>query len=90
MPAATMKIAILDFDLSGGKSLCEVFGNIGYECDQLASSTELLQRLHHQPFDALVISLQLTGRRTGSRQGSAQTGVLSDADSVYYRFCERG
>ncbi|WP_194713080.1 response regulator transcription factor [Noviherbaspirillum soli] len=53
-----MKIAILDFDLSEGKSICEVFGNIGHECDQAASSIELLKKLRHQPFDALVIGLK--------------------------------
>src|SRR4051812_2217258 len=58
-PTPTMKIAILDLDLSEGKSICEVLRNVGHECEPVASSTELLQRLHLQPYDALVICLQL-------------------------------
>jgi DNA-binding response OmpR family regulator len=53
-----MKIVILDFDLGEAKSICEVLSTVGHDCDPVASSTELLQRLHNQLYDALVVSLQ--------------------------------
>jgi DNA-binding response OmpR family regulator len=53
-----MRIAILDFDLSHAKSICEVLCHVGHDCDPITSSTELLQRLPDQPYDALVIGLQ--------------------------------
>jgi DNA-binding response OmpR family regulator len=53
-----MRIAILDFDLNEAKSICEVLSNVGHECDPVTSTAELLQRLHHQPYDALVMGVQ--------------------------------
>ena len=52
-----MRIAILDFDLSEAQSICEVLSTVGHDCDSVASSTELLQRLHNQPYDAVVLGL---------------------------------
>lgn len=53
-----MRIAILDSDLSEAKSIGDVLSNVGHECDLVTSRTALLQRLHNQPYDALVIGLQ--------------------------------
>jgi DNA-binding response OmpR family regulator len=56
--APAMRIATLDFDLSEAKSICEVLTTVGHDCDPVASSTELLQMLHNQPYDALIVGLQ--------------------------------
>lgn len=53
-----MRIAILDFDLSHAKSICEVLSTVGHDCDPVTSSTELLRRLHQQSYDALVVCMQ--------------------------------
>ena len=53
-----MRIAILDFDLSEAKSICEVLSNVGHECNPVTFSTELLRGLHDQPYDAMVIGVQ--------------------------------
>jgi DNA-binding response OmpR family regulator len=52
-----MKIAILDVDASEAKSICDVLSSVGHDCDPVTSSAELLQRLHDQPYDALVMGL---------------------------------
>ena len=58
-----MRIAILDFDLSEAKFICEVLRSVGHECHPLTSSTEMLPMLHNQACDAIVIGLQHPGEQ---------------------------
>ncbi|RYF45303.1 MAG: response regulator transcription factor [Cytophagaceae bacterium] len=53
-----MKIAIVDFDLTQAKSVCEILANAGHECTPFQENAELLQRFQHEPYDALVVDLQ--------------------------------
>ena len=53
-----MKIAIVDFDLTQTKSVCEILANAGHECTPFQESAGLLQRFQRGPYDALVVNLQ--------------------------------
>jgi DNA-binding response OmpR family regulator len=53
-----MKIAIVDFDLTQTKSVCEILANTGHECTSFQESAELLQRFQREPYDVLVVNLQ--------------------------------
>ena len=63
-----MKIAIVDFDLTQAKSVCEVLANAGHECTPFQESAELLQRLQREPYDALVVDLQHAEEETNPIQ----------------------
>lgn len=52
-----MKIAVLAFDLIQAESVCQILASTGHECDSFTSSTELLQRFRHEPYDVLVVNL---------------------------------
>jgi DNA-binding response OmpR family regulator len=52
-----MKIAILDVDRIQAESVSEMLASIGHECHPFKSSTALLQRLDHESYDVLVLSL---------------------------------
>ncbi len=64
-----MKIAILDFDLSQAKSVCEILANIGHACHPFDSSIKLLQRLSLDPYDLLVLNVQRPEDETNLVQG---------------------
>lgn len=53
-----MKIAIVDFDLTQAKSMCEILANAGHECTPFQESAELLRQFQREPYDVLVVNLQ--------------------------------
>lgn len=53
-----MKIALFDLNLIQAKSVCEMLVSLGYECHPFTSSLALLQQLHCELYEVLVLNMQ--------------------------------
>jgi DNA-binding response OmpR family regulator len=54
---STMKVAILDLDITQAKSMCEILARGYHQCHAFTSLPEFSKQFFHDPYDVLVVSL---------------------------------